>query len=370
MLKININKTLPGFQLNARLEMGKELLAVMGPSGCGKSMTLRCIAGLQDPDWGEIILDDQVIFRREQRGKVQVNIPAQQRKVGFVFQNYALFPHLTVAENIAFGISHLPRGQQQELVHEFLSKMRLSGVEKKKPIHLSGGQQQRVALARALIIQPQLLLLDEPFSAIDGPVRTKLEQELVWLLQDLKVPTLMVTHNIDEAYRLSEKMAVIVEGEVLQCGDKDDILYEPKCRTVARFTGTKNIFDGTVTKIEGNTAIITTYTEGIAVEADERFNLSLGEAVSFCIRPKDISFVDINKRNRQVDPNEILVYISHIIANPDSYTVFAKAHEVPEEMKDYHFQIEVSRHIFHKLSLSYGKYHTICLNKEAISVIK
>ncbi|MDW7673109.1 MAG: ABC transporter ATP-binding protein [Bacillota bacterium] len=372
MLKINIEKSFNDFKLKVKLTMGQELMAIMGPSGCGKSMTLRSIAGLLEPDWGQIILNDRVLFKREKGQRHKINVPVQDRKIGYVFQNYALFPHLTVAENVAFGINHFPVDMSTQLVMELLSKMRLIGVENKRPAQLSGGQQQRVALARALILQPEILLLDEPFSAIDGPVRAKLERELLLLLEELKVPTLMVTHNIDEAYRLSEKMAVIVDGEVLQYGPKAEILYQPTCRTVARFTGTKNIFDGVVSKATDQGVNITS-TNGekrMEVEAFNHIGVTAGEQVAFCIRPKDISFVDTSKPNRQVDPNELIAFISHIITNPDSYTVFAKAFSEPADMKDYQFQIEVSRHIFHKLNLSYGKPHTICLNKEAISLFK
>lgn len=366
MLSININKKMGEFHLKANLKMEKELMTIMGPSGAGKSITLRCIAGLIEPDWGEINLNGQLLYQKKENGSTKVNILPQQRKIGYLFQNYALFPHLTVMDNICFGISHLPKRQQRQLAEEYLVKMRLVGVEKKKPSQLSGGQQQRVALARALIIQPQLLLLDEPFSAVDGPVRTKLEQELLLLLEDLRVPALMVSHNIDEAYRLSQKIAVLVDGQVLQYGLKEDVLYRPNCRTVARFTGMKNIFDGTITAVSPESWVVTSRL--MTVKIPQINTLQLGDNITFAIRPKDISFVDTSRKNRYVEANEFSIFISHIITNPDSYTVFAKLGTAPKNTKDYHLQIEVSRHIFHKLGLGYGNQHTVCLNQSAISV--
>lgn len=365
MLKLDIKKSFNDFNLDVNLQLGKELVAVMGPSGSGKSLTLRCLVGLLEPDAGEIVLNERTLFSKEQG----INIPPQERKIGYVFQNYALFPHLTVEQNIVFGLTGITKREKRERLHKYLTQMRLEGLEKRRPAQLSGGQQQRVALARALIIEPDLLLLDEPFSALDGPVRGRLEQELLQLLDNVSVPTLVVTHNIDEAYRLSKKMAIFNDGRILQYGEKEDVLYQPASRTVARFTGTKNIFDGRVTKNHEDTVEVVTPRMTIQLRPQGR-NFNVGDEVSFCIRPKEVFFVDLNKKNRPAGPNEIKGYISQIMTNIDSYTVFVKLHTEPVDGKDYDLQVEVSpRRIFKKQNLKVGGPYTVVLNLDSISLL-
>ena len=162
--------------------MDQEIMAILGPSGCGKTMTLKCIAGLMTPDQGKIILNEQALFDSQQG----INLPARERNIGFLFQNYALFPHLTVHENIAFGIKSLPAAQRNERVQQLLSKVRMERFGHRYPAQLSGGQQQRVALARALAPEPEVLLLDEPFSALDTQVKERLEAELLEIQADFQ----------------------------------------------------------------------------------------------------------------------------------------------------------------------------------------
>ncbi|MGF7184075.1 molybdate transport system ATP-binding protein [Desulfitispora alkaliphila] len=366
MLEFQLYKNYEDFSLEVGFSSREELVAIMGPSGCGKSMTLRCLAGLVQPDQGQIVLNERILYDSSKG----IWVPPQQRRIGYVFQSYALFPHLDVEQNISFGIK---KGRDQLDAQKQLKKlikgMRLQGLEQKRPRELSGGQQQRVALARALMAEPELLLLDEPFSALDGPVRSKMEQELLQVLEEVELPVLMVTHNIEEAYRLSKKIAVIADGVLLQYGEKEDVLYKPTTRTVARFTGTKNIFDGVVTNVySAHEAEVKTDKMLVRIKNHDR-SFTLGDQVTFCIRPRNISFVDVNKKDRWVEPNELDGYISHIIANTDSYTVFAKLEGYPTGSKDYQLQIEVSRHMYNKLSLKEGEKYTLCLNQESISLL-
>ena len=236
-LIVNIKKKLKGFQLNVDFEADQDILGILGASGSGKSMTLRCIAGIETPDEGKIILNDRVLFDSEKK----INLPCQQRKVGFLFQNYALYPHMTVEKNIGFSLSGLPSDQRTEKVQKAIEMMHLKDLEKRYPAELSGGQQQRVALARALVVEPEVLLLDEPFSALDEYLRNQMVNQLTETLSDYKGATLFVTHNMEEAYRLCKKIMVIDHGRKEICGERDEIFLRPTTLPVVQITGCKNI---------------------------------------------------------------------------------------------------------------------------------
>lgn len=248
MLAIDIKKKLPEFQLQAAFRMDREIMAILGPSGCGKTMTLKCIAGLVKPDEGIITLDDRTWFDSRQR----IDLTAQKRRVGFVFQNYALFPHMSVFDNVAFGLQGQPATEIKEQVNGILAKLGIIKLAGRFPVRLSGGQQQRVALARALAGEPEVLLLDEPFSALDTMVKKRLEDELLRLQDYYQGHILYVTHNLEEAYRLSSKMAVYEAGQVLQQGLRQEIIQQPVSRRVAILTGARNLFYGVVRNIEGS----------------------------------------------------------------------------------------------------------------------
>ncbi|WP_353852677.1 ABC transporter ATP-binding protein [Dehalobacter restrictus] len=240
MLEVSIEKTLGNFTLQASFASGNGVLGILGSSGCGKSLTLKCVAGLYTPDEGTIRLNGKELFNSE----TKVNILPRHRNIGYVFQNYALFPHLTVYKNIAYGIQHLDKNNRHELVTEMIGKMQLSGHEKQYPSQLSGGQQQRVALARTLINEPELLLLDEPFSALDSHVKQILEKELLSIIKkNYHGIVLLVTHNIEEAYRLCDRILVVDKGKSIQIGDKGEIIRCPATVSAARITGCKNFFE-------------------------------------------------------------------------------------------------------------------------------
>lgn len=233
---MNIRKSLENFTLMVRFRAKNEILALLGASSSGKSMTLKCIAGVEQPDEGRIVLDGRVLFDSD--GKV--NLPPQKRKVGYLFQNYALFPTMTVEENVAAGI-HKPRRDRVEIVHKFLESFCLCGLEKRYPHQLSGGQQQRVAIARILASEPNILMLDEPFSALDSHLRWKMEQELQNVLREFPQTTLYVSHNRDEVYRLCDRIAVLSDGKLDVIGEKWDLFRNPQTLSAARLTGCKNV---------------------------------------------------------------------------------------------------------------------------------
>lgn len=234
-LSVDIEKKLGNFRLRVKFEAENEVLAILGASGCGKSMTLKCIAGIERPDQGRIVLDDITLFDAEKK----IDLPPQKRKVGYLFQQYALFPNMTVEQNIACGVRE--KEKKDEAVAEMLHMLGLEGLEKKRPHQLSGGQQQRVALARILVNAPEVLLLDEPFSALDTHLRFHLERKVQEILGRFGKTVLLVSHDRDEAFRLSDSIAVMEQGRVETVGRKKEIFADPKTRSGALLTGCKNI---------------------------------------------------------------------------------------------------------------------------------
>ena len=237
-LDVKITKRFDGFTLRTEFAAGNTTAAILGASGCGKSMTLRCIAGIVRPDSGRIVLDGRVLFDSEQG----IDLPPQQRNVGLLFQNYALFPNMTVEQNILCALKKEkdPAARKAACV-EALRAMRLEELAHRLPSELSGGQQQRAALARILAGKPRILMLDEPFSALDSYLREEVEGEVGSLLASFAGTALLVTHNRDEAYRLCKEMIVLNEGQVLRTGSTKAVFADPQSIAAARLTGCKNI---------------------------------------------------------------------------------------------------------------------------------
>ena len=233
-LEVNITKKLDGFTLHANFAARSTATAILGASGCGKSMTLRCIAGIVKPDAGRIVLDGRVLFDSAQH----IDLPPQQRGVGLLFQNYALFPNMTVEQNVLCGLkAEKDKAARKARCAEMLQAMRLESLAKRYPAQLSGGQQQRTALARILVGRPKILMLDEPFSALDSYLREEVEGEVGSLLAGFAGTALLVTHNRDEAYRLCRDMIVMDSGQVLRTGGTKEVFADPQSTTAARLTG-------------------------------------------------------------------------------------------------------------------------------------
>lgn len=236
MLYVNIKKQVGSFLLDLEFEAKDEILALLGASGCGKSMTLKCIAGIETPDEGTIILNDRILFD----SKKKVNLLPQHRKVGLLFQNYALFPNMTMRENIAIAI---PKNHpnKDEIINKKIDDFSLNGLENNYPHQMSGGQQQRVALARMLVNEPEILMFDEPFSALDEHLRWQMEQELIQVLKQHNGSSLYVSHNKDEVYRISDKIAILYSGSIESINDKESLFNKPTNLNTAIITGCKNI---------------------------------------------------------------------------------------------------------------------------------
>lgn len=236
-LYVDIKKKFSDFNLDVSFEAGTDTVGLLGPSGSGKSMTLRCIAGIETPDSGMIVLNGNVLFD----SKKGINLPSRKRRIGFLFQNYALFPNMTVEKNISFGLKGLNTAEKAKKVGEMVDIMHLQGLEKRYPGQLSGGQQQRVALARALVIEPEALLLDEPFSALDEHLKDSMLVQMVETLSDYRGATLYVTHNMEEAYRVCRDLVVLSAGRLEASGDKESVFMNPSTVGTARITGCKNL---------------------------------------------------------------------------------------------------------------------------------
>lgn len=235
MIFVDIEKEYGSFSLRVSFEVGDEVLSLLGASGSGKSLTLKAIAGIEKPDRGRIVLNDRILFDSEKR----INLTPQDRKVGLMFQNYALFPNMTVEDNIRTGAKRTKASEAE--IESMIKLFHLDPVRYQRPGTLSGGQQQRVALARMLVSEPEIMLLDEPFSALDPHLRYQMEVEMQKTIQGFGKTVILVTHDQDEVYRLSDRIAVIEEGQITRQDDKRLLFKNPQTLGAARLTGCENI---------------------------------------------------------------------------------------------------------------------------------
>lgn len=244
-LYVKIKKDFGSFLLDTEFEAQEEVLGILGESGCGKSITLRCIAGVLTPDEGRIELDGTVYFDSEKK----INLKPQERHVGLLFQNYALFPNMNVVQNLRTGLrkQKLNKEQEQKALYDIMEKFYLQGLEQHRPSQLSGGQQQRVALARILLAKPRILMLDEPFAALDEFLRWKLELELEDIIKEFGGTTLFVSHNRDEIYRICDRVCVMNRGQSSEAVPIKELFAAPVSREAAYLSGCKNFSDAAVT---------------------------------------------------------------------------------------------------------------------------
>ena len=237
-LSVDVEKRFRGFSLRIAFEAENETLALLGASGCGKSMTLRCIAGVEKPDRGRIVLDGETLFDSEKH----ICLPPQQRKMGLMFQHYALFPHMTVEQNVLCGARRALRGGQRDsAVQDALEALGLTELKNRLPGQLSGGQQQRAALARILVSQPSLLMLDEPFSALDSHLRFRMEEQTRQVIRQFGKTVLLVSHDRDEVYRMADRVAILKNGQIERIGARGEVFSDPGTRTACVLTGCKNV---------------------------------------------------------------------------------------------------------------------------------
>jgi molybdate transport system permease protein len=324
-ISVDLQKNLSGFTLETSFTSASAPLGILGASGSGKSMTLRCIAGLETPTQGRIILNERVLFDSQ----LGINLPSYQRRIGFVFQNYALFPHLSVAQNIAFGLQRLSKAERAQRVASYMDLMQLQGLEARYPHQLSGGQQQRVALARALAIEPEALLLDEPLSALDTYLRSQIEKLLAEVLSSYQGVTLFITHKLEEAYRVCNNLLVLSEGKIIAHGPKADIFERPPTYKVAQLTECKNFSRIRVVAPQLVEALDWGCTIWVMEPVSERLTY-IG------IRAHHFSFPQ--EPNLE---NTFPCWLAQTSETQDRITIYLKLDQPPSTPQDYHLQAEL-----------------------------
>jgi iron(III) transport system ATP-binding protein len=269
----NVDLTIPANQI----------FTLLGPSGCGKTTLLRCIVGLETPDTGEISIGDEVVWSKEKN----ISVPTEKRGLGMVFQTYAIWPHMNVFDNVAYPlqIRNVPKDDIRQRVAKTLGFVHLDGFEKRPATKLSGGQQQRVALARALVAEPKVILFDEPLSNLDAKLREETRKDLRTFLSTLKITAVYVTHDRVEALALSDTIAVMREGRIIEVGDPKKIYFDAEHRFVADFIGRANLVKATVRGQEGDYTLVDC---GLGTIACQRRDIPAGSEATLCIRPEFI----------------------------------------------------------------------------------
>jgi ABC-type spermidine/putrescine transport systems, ATPase components len=279
--------TKKSFMLDVSFEMENELVVLFGPSGSGKTTLFKCISGITELDDGKIIVGNKIYFDKNKK----INLPIQKRNLGYVFQNYTLFPHMNVKKNIECGLKGWGKESRKERVLEMLSLLHIEELESRYPSQLSGGQKQRVALARALAPKPEILLLDEPFSALDMEIRTELAEKIKNLQTKIGIPLLFITHSLEEALQLADKILVLYEGEAQQFGTPEEIFYHPNNLHVAELVGISNIFDDAYVKEWDEESKSTVLKSGDLSLRIKTQRFKSGDKVSWGIHPENITIL-------------------------------------------------------------------------------
>jgi molybdate transport system ATP-binding protein len=369
-LEVSLTCRLPGFSLEVEWTADEGVAVLFGPSGSGKSLTLRCLAGLVDPDDGRVVVDGRILFD----ARAGIRVPPQVRRVGYVFQGYALFPHLTVLANVAFGLKALPRREREARAAAVMARLGLTGLAQRYPDDLSGGQKQRVALGRALAVEPDLVLLDEPLSALDAPLRRALRDELGVILADWKVPAVLVTHDIAEAYQLGDRVIVYEAGRVSQSGPRSELLWRPATESVARILGYRNLLRGTVAEVAPDRIVIDW--RGRQVEArthpDRPGGFRAGSAVTFFVRPEDLRL--IRKDGPAPDPDHHgTVLDGRVVRENDlgvTRTLFLRLGGPGEPAQgDFDLEIDVPRFVYEMLRIDREQTWQFSIHRGSLHVL-
>jgi len=369
-LEVRLVKRLPGFTLDAQWSADGGVAALFGPSGAGKTLTLSCMAGLLRPDAGRIVVDGRVLFD----AAAGVDVPPQARRVGYVFQGYALFPHRTVAENVGFGLRDRPRAERERRVAEVVTRLGLGGFERRHPSELSGGQRQRVALGRALAIDPALLLLDEPLSALDAPLRAALRNDLRAILSEWGTAAVVVTHDFSEAYRLGDRIVVYDHGRVVQSAPRAELLWQPASEAVARIMDIPNVLHGTVVKATPDRIQLRWRGQLLeAVNSPTRSYLPPPESpLAFFIRPEYVRL--IRKDRGPADPGHHMnLMTGTVVADEDFGTTWTLRirldHPGPPAQGDYDLQVEVPHLVYEILEIDRDRHWEFSIHRGSIHVL-
>ena len=372
MLSVTTRKQFGDFTLDADWTSDQPIVALVGPSGSGKTLTLQCIAGLITPDSGRIVSAGRTLFDSAGR----VNLPPQQRRIGYVFQGYALFPHMTVARNIAYGV---PRGMDgsdraSERTKRIIDRLGISPLSARYPSELSGGQQQRVALARALATDPDVLLLDEPFSALDAPLRRELSAELGQTLREWGKIAVLVTHDLPEAYQIADMVVLYEHGSTTAAVSKNDLLWNPSSERVARLIGARNILHAAIADASGDSIVLEW--RGGRLEAarspSHALHARAGDSLAFFVRPE---YVRLIRKNRPVTDGLRHTNLFHgeIVGERDEGTTwvlfFRLAREGRPSQGLYDLEIEIPKLVYERLGISTDRHWDVSIHPGSIQVL-
>ncbi len=338
-----------------------EVLAVVGPSGGGKSTLLRMIAGLIKPQSGEIRYGDRLWFSSQDG----CYLTPQQRHLGFVPQHFGLFPNMSALDNVVAALDHIPKAQRVARAKDWLERVNLHGLPDRLPANLSGGQRQRVALARALAREPSVLLLDEPFSAVDRETRERLYLELARLKSQLAIPVIMVTHDLNEALLLADNMILISQGELLQYGSPREVLNKPRNEAVAKQMGLRNIFDATVIQQEAERQITWLKFGDEAIACNYAVDLKVGDTVRWVIPNQGVRFNSITQGRLCRSFNKFSVIIDSTLMMGETVRLTASVKGVKHTIN-----AEVPLHLFQKLNLTQGVETEVALKSELIHILE
>jgi len=298
-----------GFTLDVEFKAAAGVTVLFGPSGSGKTLVLDLLAGFVRPDEGRILLDDAILFD----GATGVHLAPRGRNCGYVFQNYALFPHMTLRENLAFAAERRPRLERHRHVNEMLERFRISDAAGRKPHEVSGGQRQRCSIARALIGAPRLLLLDEPAQGLDAPLRAEFYETLRQVRADFRTPVLLVTHDLDECFELGEEMLVMHEGRIVQNGAPADILDQPASVEVARLLGAYNLLPGQIRALDPGRSTSRVQIGECELDGPYFPGRLKGDRVTICVRPELLS---VTPRNGRPGPNQMPAKLERAVERP------------------------------------------------------
>jgi molybdate transport system ATP-binding protein len=372
MLSVTTRKQFGDFILDASWTSDQPIVALVGPSGSGKTLTLQCIAGLIAPDSGRIVSAGRTLFDSAGR----IDLPPQQRRIGYVFQGYALFPHMTVAQNIAYGVPRATDGRNDasERTKRIIDRLGLSPLGSRYPSELSGGQQQRVALARALATDPDVLLLDEPFSALDAPLRRELSAELSQTLREWGKIAVLVTHDLPEAYQIADMVVLYEHGGTTAAVSKNDLLWNPSSERVARLIGARNILRAVIADASGDSIILEW--RGGRLEAarspSHSLNARAGDLLAFFVRPE---YVRLIRKNRPVTDGlrQTNLFHGEIVGERDEGTTwvlfFRVAREGEPSQGTYDLEIEIPKLVYERLGISTDRHWDVSIHPGSIQVL-